>query len=114
VLLYLLAWLVRALETLLFLRLLGVEFSLAAAMILETALILLRSMAVPVPAGLGVQDAGYVLFLGALGVPDARTVGTAFVVMKRGKDLFWILVGFAFLGLGVRSDPAAPPSAAAA
>jgi hypothetical protein len=106
VLLYLTAWLVRALETLLFLRLLGVGVGLGSAMLLETALILLRALAVPVPAGLGVQDAGYVLALHALGVADATTVGTAFVVMKRGKDLFWILAGFATLGIGGRRTAA--------
>ena len=62
----------------------------------------MRSAAVPVPAGLGVQDVGYVLCLRALGVPDATTVATAFVVLKRGKDLFWILLGFALMALGER------------
>jgi uncharacterized protein (TIRG00374 family) len=96
--LYLAGWLVRALETWLFLRLLGVDVPLPAAMVIETALILVRAMAVPVPGGLGVQDAGYVLALRALGVPDATTVGTAFVVLKRGKDLTWVLLGFLLLG----------------
>ena len=109
-LLYLGAWLVRALETLLFLRLLGVQLPLASAMVMETALILLRSLAVPVPAGLGVQDVGYVLSLRALGVADATTVGTAFVVLKRGKDVVWILAGFApwrsAAGARLRTTPA--------
>jgi hypothetical protein len=43
-----------------------------------------------------------VICLGALGVADATTVGTAFVLLKRGKDLFWILLGFALLALGDR------------
>jgi uncharacterized membrane protein YbhN (UPF0104 family) len=110
VLFHLAAWLVRALETLVFLRLLGVQVPLASAMVVETSLILLRSLAVPVPAGLGVQDAGYVLALRALGVADATTVGAAFVVMKRGKDLFWILAGFATLTLGSRHQSATPPA----
>ncbi len=63
-------------------------------------MILLRSAAVPVPAGIGVQDLGYLLFLKALGVPDWKTAGTAFVVLKRGKDLVWVLAGFALLALG--------------
>jgi uncharacterized membrane protein YbhN (UPF0104 family) len=104
---YALGWLVRSLETWLFLRLVGVSIPLPVAMVIETALILVRAMAVPVPAGLGVQDAGYVLCLKALGVPDAVTVGAAFVVLKRGKDAFWILVGFLLLGFGRRSgEPA--------
>jgi uncharacterized protein (TIRG00374 family) len=105
--LYVLAWLVRSLETWLFLRLVGVSIPLSVAMVIETSLILVRAMAVPVPAGLGVQDTGYVLCLKALGVPDAVTVGAAFVLLKRGKDLFWILVGFLLLGFGRRRGEAA-------
>jgi hypothetical protein len=59
-----------------------------------------------VPAGLGVQDTGYVLCLRALAVPDAATVGAAFVLLKRGKDLFWVLLGFLLLGLGRRPGDA--------
>lgn len=101
-LLYVLGWLVRGLETLLYLYLLGVSVSFTTATLVESALILVRTLAVPVPAGLGVQDVGYVLTLHALGVKDATTIGTAFVLMKRGKDLFWILVGFLLLGVGER------------
>jgi hypothetical protein len=97
---YLFAWLARAVESLLFLGLLGVHIALAGAMVMETALILVRSLAVPIPAGLGVQDAGYVLSLKGLGVQDAVTVGAAFVLLKRGKDLFWIAFGFLLLALG--------------
>jgi len=104
-LLYAVGWLVRGMETLLYLRLLGVSVSLTVATVIESTLVLVRSVAVPVPAGLGVQDAGYVLTLGALGVPDATTVGAAFVLLKRGKDLFWILLGFVLLALGERGRP---------
>ena len=109
ILLYGLGWFARSVETWVFLRLVGVEIPMAAAMVIETALILVRAMAVPVPAGLGVQDAGYVLCLRALAVPDATTVGAAFVLLKRGKDLFWILLGFLLLGVGRRRGDAAAP-----
>ena len=108
-LLYSAGWVVRGLETFVFLHLLGVELPLLTAVVVETAIIVLRSVAVPVPAGLGVQDVGYVLCLKALGVPDATTVGTAFVLLKRGKDLFWILAGLALLALGERRAPGQSP-----
>jgi glycosyltransferase 2 family protein len=107
ILFYELGWFARSVETWLFLRWVGVDVPLLAAMVMETALILVRAMAVPVPAGLGVQDAGYVLCLRALAVPDATTVGAAFVLLKRGKDLFWILLGFLLLGVGRRRGDAA-------
>jgi hypothetical protein len=103
-LLYMLGWFTRAAETLLFLRLVGVAAPLSAAMTMESALILVRAMAVPVPAGLGIQDLGYVLSLKALGVGDAATVGAAFVLLKRGRDLFWVFFGFALLLLGGRRE----------
>ena len=84
-------------------------------MVMETSLILIRAMAVPVPAGLGVQDAGYVLSLKGLGVQDAVTVGAAFVLLKRGKDLFWIAFGFLLLAIGGDRTPHpedAPPEPA--
>ena len=109
-LLYAVGWVVRGVETWLFLRLLGVDVPILTAVVLETAIIVVRSVAVPVPAGLGVQDVAYVLSLGALGVPDATTVGTAFVLLKRGKDVFWILVGVALMALGARSRPPEDPS----
>jgi len=110
-LLYCAGWLVRALETVVYLKLLGIDISFATATVVESSIILVRSMAVPIPAGLGVQDVAYVLTFQALGVPDATTVGTAFLVLKRSKDLFWILVGFALLALGgdrARVEPVEP------
>jgi uncharacterized protein (TIRG00374 family) len=110
--LYTLGWLIRSLETLLFLYWLNVSIPLSVAMVIESTLILVRALAVPVPAGLGVQDVGYVLCLKALGVPHATTIGTAFVVMKRGKDLFWIAAGYLLLGIGKRAGEPRVPSAA--
>jgi uncharacterized protein (TIRG00374 family) len=114
-LLYSAGWVVRGFETLVYLRVLGVPVSLTVATAIEATIVLVRSVAVPVPAGLGVQDAAYVLTFEALGIPDAMTVGTAFVLLKRGKDLFWILFGFALLALGERrgTTPAAAPEAPA-
>ncbi len=115
-LLYVVAWIVRAVETLVFLHVLGATVSLTTATVVESAMVTLRSLAVPVPAGLGVQDVGYVLTFRALAIEDATTVGTAFVLLKRTKDLFWILVGAVLLAFGERrlatQQPALPPETA--
>jgi hypothetical protein len=34
----------------------------------------------------------------ALGLPEAASLGAAFVLLKRGKELFWIAVGYGLLG----------------
>ena len=104
--LYVLGWFVRSLETLVFLRLVGVTIPVGAAMVVEASLILVRSMAMPVPGGVGVQEIGYILCLKALGVADVSTVGTAFVLLKRGKDIFWVVAGFLLLAIGRRRGEA--------
>ena len=87
-------WLLEGTEALVILRLLRVEVSYAEVLAFEVVVSLLRSLAFMVPAGLGVQDAGYVAFFGAFGVPDAPTLGVAFVLVKRARELVWIAVGF--------------------
>jgi hypothetical protein len=65
------------------------------------------------PAGLGVQDLGYVLFLRALGVADPLVTGAAFSLIKRGKEALWIAVGYAcLLSSRRRSVPALAEAAA--
>jgi uncharacterized membrane protein YbhN (UPF0104 family) len=62
-----------------------------------------------VPAGLGVQDLGYVAFLHASGVPEAAALGAAFVVLKRAKELAWVAAGWTILlAAGGRSSVAPP------
>jgi glycosyltransferase 2 family protein len=104
-------WVVKAFETWLFIRLLfwvqGREspVTLGAAMALETTIILVRVLVVPVPGGLGVQDLGYVLFLRAFAVPDDTGVGGALVLLKRAKEVFWTAIGLAIFVSTRRRGP---------
>lgn len=96
-------WLAEGAETFLLMRLLDVRITFSEVLAFEVVVVLLRSLAFMVPAGLGVQDAGYVAFLAAFGVADAATVGVAFLLLKRSKELFYIAVGYLlFLVLGDR------------
>jgi uncharacterized protein (TIRG00374 family) len=105
-LLFLGGWLLESLETWLILRLLGIELGFVEVASFEVLLSFLRNVLFVLPAGLGVQDLGYVTFLAALGVPDAVNAGAAFVVLKRTKELFWIGVGYTLLGFELK-----PPKA---
>lgn len=96
-------WLLEAVEAAVILRLLGVSMPFGEVLAFEVVISLLRSIAFVVPAGLGIQDAGYVAFLSAFGVPAPAATAVAFVLLKRAKELFWILAGlglFAALGDG--------------
>lgn len=97
-LLFLGGWLLESLETWLILRLLGVDSSFAAVGSIEVVVSLVRSLVFVVPAGVGVQDLGYAACFAAFGIPEPASTSAAFVVMKRGKELFWIALGYALLG----------------
>jgi glycosyltransferase 2 family protein len=90
-------WFAEAGETWVLLKLLGVDLSFAAVLAFEPMVSFARSAAFFIPAGLGVQDAGYMAFLRQAGIPDAVNRAAAFVLLKRFKELFWIAVGWILL-----------------
>ena len=104
VLAFLAGWVSESMETYLILHLLGVKLSFIAVASFEVVLAFIRHTLVFLPAGLGVQDAGYAAFLAALGVPEPLATGAAFVVLKRTKEVLWALVGYGFL-LSDRTRP---------
>ena len=90
-------WMCEGAETALILALLGVDLDFVASVSTELTAVLLRSFAFLVPAGVGVQDAGYVAMFDALSGTRLATLGAAFVLIKRGKEIFWIGTGYALL-----------------
>lgn len=96
--LLLLQWLTDAAETWLALRFLGVAIDPAPVVAFEALNSVVRSMAFFLPAGVGVQELVQLCFVRSLGLADAAAVTAALVVIKRGKDLLWTLIGFALAG----------------
>ncbi|ACF14538.1 conserved hypothetical protein [Chloroherpeton thalassium ATCC 35110] len=98
-----LGWLMETMETFVILWVLGVDLSYTDVLAFETILSLIRSIVFFIPAGLGIQDFGYVAFLTAFGVADPLAVGGAFILLKRFKELLWIALGYLLLVItGVR------------
>lgn len=92
-LLYLMVWALEGLEVWLILHFLQVNVPLTTALYIEAVVVSCRFLLPLTPAGLGVQDAGYVAFFTALGLPGALGVGAAFCLIKRSRELLWCLVG---------------------
>jgi hypothetical protein len=99
---FLTGWLCESVESYLILKLLGVELGFFAVASIEAMLSFAKNVAFVVPAGIGVQDVGYVSCLTALGVHDSLNLGAAFSVLKRGKELFWATLGYLLLAGEVR------------
>jgi hypothetical protein len=97
------SWVMESVESWLLLLVLGVHLGFTEVLAFEPAVSLLRSLAFFLPGGLGVQDAAY---LQALQSPSASVVlppatAAAFVLLKRFKEVFWIVTGFGVLaGMG--------------
>jgi hypothetical protein len=104
---FLMGWLLEAADTLLILALLGVHLPWTTVGALEVSASFVRNVAFVVPAGLGVQDVSYLAFLRALDVPDALNVAAAFLLLKRCKECFWALCGYAVLAMDLRPLPPA-------
>ncbi len=94
---YLGIWISESCETFFILTLLGAGLSFRAVFSFESGLTLLRGLAFFTPSGLGVQDLGYLAVLQGLGVKQAVNVCAAFVVVKRSKEIFWIIIGYLLL-----------------
>ena len=108
-------WFAEAGETWVLLRLLGVDLSFAAVLAFEPVVSFARSAVFFIPAGLGVQDAGYMAFLQHAGIPDPVNRAAAFVLLKRFKELVWIALGWILLlATRARSRKLARPASAAA
>lgn len=89
---YLGVWLLEAGETWLILVMVGAPIDFSQALAVEAVVVLARHLLFVLPAGLGAQELGYALFLATLGV--SAEYSAAFALIKRTKELLWILVGY--------------------
>lgn len=84
-LLHLAAWSLGALEIWIALTCIGIEISWAEAVMLESLAQAIKAAAFPVPAGLGVQEGGFVLVGGLFGIE--ADVAIALSLVKRVPDV---------------------------
>jgi uncharacterized protein (TIRG00374 family) len=110
---YLSVWVLEGVEVWLILKLLHVDVPLTTAFYIEAMVASCRSLLPLTPAGLGVQDAGYVAAFTALGIPGALGVGAAFCLAKRTRELCWCALGAACWALARRQRPSEQPSSVA-
>jgi len=90
-------WALEGAETWLALRATGVDLPLSLVLGLDVTISLARQLLVFLPAGVGLQEAGYLAALSALGIPSPVETAAALSVLKRGKELVWGVLGFSLL-----------------
>lgn len=79
------SWIASALGAWIVLRLMGIELSVWTILSLESLIFALRSAAFAIPAGIGVQEAAYILAGPLLGLPPEAALALA--LAKRARDL---------------------------
>jgi F0F1-type ATP synthase membrane subunit c/vacuolar-type H+-ATPase subunit K len=97
-------WLIAVLESYLLLSRMGLSSSLRVAYVIESVGSIFRMIFFFVPSGIGAQDVSFVALFKLYRFPAAPA--GAFVLLKRGKELCWIGIGFVLLALQRRSPPA--------
>jgi uncharacterized protein (TIRG00374 family) len=102
----LVGWATGVLETWLILLLLGSPVTLLAALIIEAGAAGVRAVGFLVPGSLGVLEGGIVGLFALLRLDPAT--GLAFGVVRRIREVAWILAGYACLALLRGTRVAAP------
>ena len=94
-LIYLLGWLADALEIYVVCALLGLPLSWSEAVAIESFVSVAKAVGIFAPAAMGVQESGILLLFHLFGLP--APIGVAYALLRRGRELAYVLVGGALL-----------------
>jgi putative membrane protein len=90
-LVYLLGWLADAVEVYVVCHLLGLPLSWPEAIAIESFVSVAKAVGVFAPAAMGIQESGIVLLFQLFGLP--APIGVAYALLRRGRELCYVLVG---------------------
>jgi uncharacterized membrane protein YbhN (UPF0104 family) len=82
---HLISWLLGGLEVMLALYVLGIEIDFREGLIIESLGQALRAVGFAVPGSLGVQEGGYILVCGMLGIPPQAAIELS--LLKRIREV---------------------------
>lgn len=112
--LHLIAWIIGGVEAWIVLQFMNYPFGITEVLAIEGLVYALRAITFFVPLGAGVQEGGYILIGGLLGLPP--DLALAISLLKRGRDLIiglpallvWQLIEGRELRVGPRVKEASP------
>lgn len=89
---FFLHWLVGSMEFYFILRFLGYDIQLMQGVLLDMGVILIKSIGAFVPGQIGVEEVGNKVVLAGIGI-HAATVWVTVSILRRTRQLCWILIG---------------------
>jgi glycosyltransferase 2 family protein len=104
-----LAWFAAVVEIMIFMKLMGLEPSFAAALTLETFSLFVNNITFFVPARLGVSEGARTLIFTTLGY--TKDIGLTYGIIRRIRELAWVGIGLIILAFVKGASPAQTPRA---
>ncbi|WP_171037855.1 lysylphosphatidylglycerol synthase transmembrane domain-containing protein [Dyadobacter luticola] len=96
-------WIVGSFEFYILLKLLGYDIFLMDALLVDMGVILVKSAGAFIPGQLGVEEIGNRMMLGLIGISSA-SLWLSVSVLRRSRQIFWILAGGVFYLFFTRSN----------
>jgi len=97
-------WIIMAFESLVILKVMGIDASIYQTIMLESLISIVRIVFFFLPGAVGPQDVSIIMIFNLAGLPDPMVNSILFVVFKRLKELIWIIIGYILLiyfGVGI-------------
>lgn len=88
-------WILGSLEIYFILSFLGFDIKVWNALLIDTGIILIKSMGAFIPGQLGVEELGNKLFLSVIGI-NSYNIWLSVSILRRSRQLFWSCIGFLF------------------
>ncbi len=104
---FFLGWLAEALEVYAILYFLDVQVDLLSSLAIAALAVLIKGSVFFIPGSLGAQEGGYLLLLLAFGYDNVT--GMTFALLRRLREIIWIVVGLVFLAL-LKDKKKLPPA----
>ncbi len=90
-------WTLMAFESLIILKIMGINANLLQMILLESLISFVRMIFFFLPGAAGPQDLSIIMLFTITGLPDPLLNSFLFVILKRAKELFWIITGYILL-----------------
>jgi len=100
------AWILETLEVYAILYYLDVHVDMLTSLSIAALTVFIKGSTFFIPGSLGAQEGGYVLLLLAYGYPDVT--GITFALIRRLREILWILVGLVCLLMLKGREPLHP------
>ena len=104
---FFLAWMAETLEVYAILYFLQVEVDVWSSISIAALTVFIKGGTFFIPGSLGAQEAGYTLLLMSFGYSEVT--GLTFALIRRMREILWILIGLACLAVLKEKDLPGPP-----